>query len=193
MGHRIDSKGYSLVEVLVVVALVGVIATIATMGSDFVQKHRLTAASRELLGDLQKIRQDAMTRSNPALGANSRGFGIRFSSNTTYTTFEFNDCTGDFIYDANGCAGNREEAGTSQKTLPSSVTVTIGDAGDPTGNILIYDRRGMARDNNNWNAVGGGGRTYVLRRAGVAEVRCVTVTPVRIREGRWDGANCNIS
>lgn len=192
MGHRIDNKGFSLIEILVVVALFGVVATIATMGSDFVQKHRLTAASRELLGDLQKIRQDAMTRSDPALGADSRGFGIRFGSNTTYTTFEFNDCSMNFIYDANGCAGNREEAGTSQKTLPSSITVTIRDTVDPPRDILIYDKRGMARDNN-WGLVGAGGITYVLRRAGVAEERCVTVTPVRIREGRWDGANCNIS
>ena len=174
-----SESGFSLIEVLIVIALIGIVAAIATMNSDFVQRHQLTAASRGLYSDLQKIRQDALTRGSVA---NSRGFGIRFASNTSYSTFEFNDADGDFTYDGTG-----EESGAAQKTL-SSVAVTIGDAGDPTNNVLIYDKRGMTRAVN-WSSAGG--RTYVLRATRVSQARCVSVSTVRIREGVWNGASCS--
>lgn len=171
--------GFSLIEMLIVLAIIGIVAAIATMNSDFVQRHQLTAASRGLYSDLQKIRQDALTRGSVA---NSRGFGLRFASNTTYSTFEFNDADGDYTYDGTG-----EESGAAQKTL-SSVTVTIGAAGDPTNNVLIYDKRGMTRAVN-WSSAGG--RTYVLRATRVSQARCVSVSTVRIREGLWNGASCS--
>lgn len=177
-----SERGFSLMEMLIVIALIGTVASILIMNSGFVQRQQLTAASRGLYSDLQKIRQDALTRGSVA---NSRGFGIRFASNASYSIFEFNDADGDFTYDGAG-----EESGAVQKTL-SSVTITIGAAGDPTNNILIYDKRGMTRTVN-WSSAGG--RTYVLRATGgVSQARCVSVSTVRIREGVWNGASCSES
>lgn len=184
MRYITNKNGFTLIEVLVILAIIGVGVTMATMGSDTVKKHRLTAGSRGLLGDLQKIRQDAMTKGSDA---NSRGFGIRFASSNSYATFEFSDINKNFVYDNNG-----EELAGRSETLPASLTVTIGNSADPTGDVLIYDKRGMARDGN-WVQIVAGGKIYVLRLAGVAEVRCILVDPVRIREGTWDGVNCSIS
>lgn len=181
-----NEKGFSLTELLIVVAIMSIVASIAIWGSSSIKNYRLTSASKQLYGDLQKIRVDAMTKSNPSL-ANSRGFGIRFSSNTAYTTFEFNDGDTDFTYDGTG-----EESNTKQFTLPNGVTVTVGDAASPTGNtnIRIYDKKGMMRTDS-WSSATG--ITYVLRLTGVSQVRCVSISTVRIREGVWDGANCTIS
>lgn len=175
-----DVRGFTLVELVVVVGILIVLLTIASLSQDFVQKHRLTAASRELLGDLQKLRHDALTRS---LAADSRGFGLRFASNTSYVIFEFNDADKDFVYDGIG-----EEASQDTRNLPSSITVTIGASGNPAGNTLIYDKRGMPRNTANWTLAAN--RTYVLRHPQVSQARCVSLTPAMIREGYWDGANC---
>lgn len=179
-----NEKGFSLIELLIVVALIAIVAAIAMWGTGSIQGRNLTAASKQLYGDLQKTRIDAMTQS-PS-GANSRGFGIRFVSNTTYTVFEFNDANGDFQY-----AGTGEETNTRQVTLPSGVTVTVGDAGDPTlaANIRIYDKGGMIR-NTSWSIGNTQDIKYVLSLSGVSQKRCVKIETVRIREGVWDGNNC---
>lgn len=176
-----SEKGFSLVELLIVIALVAIVATIALWGSQSVKGHRLTAASKQLYGDLQKIRVDAMTKS-PS-GATSRGFGIRFTSNSAYTAFEFNDTNGDFTY-----AGTGEEANTKDIVLTNGITVTLQDAtSTPTGtnNVLIFNKQGLAK-NYQWSQ---GNRTYVIQLSGVSQIRCVTLDDVRIREGVWNAAS----
>lgn len=177
-----DIRGFTLVEMLTVVAIMAVLVAITVLNSDFTKKSQLGGAARQLKSDIQKLRKDAMTTST---AANGLGFGIRFTANNSYTTFEFNDADTDFVDD-----GGAEETGERQATLSSPVKVTIGDEGDPTGdnNILIYDKRGTLRTNQ-W--VESAVRTYVLKYPGISEAKCIKVEKVSIREGNWDGATCN--
>jgi prepilin-type N-terminal cleavage/methylation domain-containing protein len=82
--------GFTLVEILVAIAIFGILVTLSYSGMEYVRKHRLQSASRELLSDLQRIRQDAITRStqNKSGGTVNGGwFGIRFDSNASYQLF----------------------------------------------------------------------------------------------------------
>lgn len=176
----LSEKGFSLIELLIVIALIAIIAAIATLGSQSYQSRNLVAASEQLYSDMQKIRMDAMTRSSQA---NSRGFGIRFNSSTAYTIFEFNDVNGNFIDDSG------EEVTVKQTTMPSNATVTVNNATDPTGSVRIYDKLGMIRDTA-WNKTA---IIYVVRLAGVSQARCVWLDTVRIREGSWDGVSTCIA
>lgn len=176
---RRDENGFSMVELLIVVALVAIVAAIAMMGSGTYKGRQLNAASRQLYGDLQKIRVDAMTKGDPTL-PNSRGFGIIFTSNLAYRAFEFNDIDTDFSY-----AGTGEEINTTNVTLAGGIAVTLGNAGDPTANVLIFSKQGLAKDFN-WSQ---GSRTYVIRLSGISDARCVDIANVTIREGVWNAAS----
>jgi len=170
-----------MVELLIVVTLVAIVAAIAMMGRETYQGHQLKAASQQLYGDLQKIRVDAMTKSS---AANSRGFGIRFTSGSAYTAFEFNDADNNFT----DAGTTTEETNTRNITLRSGITVTLGDTTTPptgTGNVLIFSKQGLPKDNT-WAQLN---RNYVIQLSGVNQIRCVNIANVSIREGVWNAAS----
>ncbi|MBI3752538.1 MAG: prepilin-type N-terminal cleavage/methylation domain-containing protein [Deltaproteobacteria bacterium] len=175
-----SEKGFSMIEMLLVIAIIMIIAAIAATGSGSYQGRWLRAASQQLYGDLQKTRIDAMTKS---IAANSRGWGIQFDSSSQYTIFEFNDTNGNFDYDSG------EAANARQVTLQTGITVTKQASGDPSGrtNVLMFSRQGLSK-NYKWSSVGN--RTYVLRYSGIADARCLVLDDVRIREGAWNGSEC---
>lgn len=171
----INNRGLSLIEVIVAVAVVGIVSTTAFLGNDFLTKHQIRSASREFYARLQALRQAAMTKGT---ANTSIGHGLRFTSNSSYTIFEFLDVDNDYAYD-----GVAEEAGSSASDLPAGMTVKIKPAVDPTTRPLFYDKRGLSRDEN-WSAVSG--RTYIFAHPKADTPTCVTVSTVRIREGLWD-------
>jgi prepilin-type N-terminal cleavage/methylation domain-containing protein len=199
-----DSSGVTVIELLVAVSIVGIMSVMAVAGVGFIQAQRLNDASRQLLGDFQRIRQKAMTQSNPSVAGGTtklnRGFGIRFVSNTSYVTFEFIDSGATpFTYEV---AEEYEETGkfvagariapTPNAAFPASITVTNGAAGNPTGNVVLYDKRGMIRSSD-WT-IPAQSLTYVLRLpSGSTAPKCILVDPIRIREGTWNGATCAVS
>lgn len=181
-----NTHGFSLIELFVVLVLMGVTTAIAALGYDYVQGHRLKAASQRLFGDLQRLRQEAMTQRTLPPAANSLGFGIRFSPGTglnnadQYILFEFNDLDDNFTYDG----VNEELLPVTTMDLPASVTAkdTAGTLLD-SGDVWIYDPLGIVRTSN-WSSVAG--NTIVISRYGIPQQRCIAIDAVRIREGVWD-------
>ncbi len=180
--NRLD--GFTLIELMIVVALVGIIMSFAVLGFDILQRQSLASATTGFLADLQTVRMNALTKSS---APDSRGFGLRFLTNDSYRIFEFVDNgANNFIYETDDT-----EKVDYEKTLSSGITVTLQAAGTPVGldNALLYDKRGMVRSNT-WSSVTN--RTYVLRHPKVAGAKCVTVSMVRIRGGNWNGTDCDL-
>ncbi|MDT8421528.1 MAG: prepilin-type N-terminal cleavage/methylation domain-containing protein [Desulfuromonadales bacterium] len=179
--HRVTRQdGVTLLELIVVVAVFGVLASIAFLGLDGWHRSRLVAATGTLLADLQTTRMNAMTESSDD---DSRGFGLRFLDNQSYKVFEFVDNgVTDFTYE-----GAAEEVGGYDTEVGNGITITLEESGNPAGvtNALLYDKRGMSRTPN-WSSVAG--RSYVLRHSSLNQARCIAISQVRIREGIWNSS-----
>ena len=171
-------SGLTLLELMIVLTIITILAGLAFLGPGLVQRDRLAEASRTLLADFHNARNNAMTRHS---NANSWGFGIRFDSNRSYVVFEFIDLNGNYRYD-----DPVEELNPRGVTLSSPISITLNAATDPTGEVFIFDRRGILRNIDLSSATG---RTYVLRSPNAAP-RCLSVGMVRIREGGWSAATC---
>jgi type IV fimbrial biogenesis protein FimT len=172
-----SEMGFTILELLIVIALIAILLAIAAMSTGFLDQNRLPAASRQLYSDLQKIRQDALTKST---SNNSMGFGIILSSSNSYTTFEFNDSNTNFTYD-----GSAEQSGPNLRSLPSSITLTVSP---PANSTLLYDKKGIARTTG-WTPAGN--TTFVLTSSASTQSRCVALDATSIREGIWNGTACN--
>lgn len=194
------SRGITLIETLVAVSVVGIMVVLATTGLGYIQAQRVTVASRDFLGDLQRLRQKAMTQSLPLNGSIqlNRGFGIRILSPTSYVTFEFID-TGATLFKYDNSNEEYEETGKVDgggnrippdtiRSMQGDVTATLGDTGNPTGDMILFDKNGLPRGAN-WSIAPV--KVYVLRSPSAStQPRCVQVDQVRVREGTWTGASC---
>lgn len=185
-----NTSGFSLIELMVVVGIIGILVAIAALSTDFIRKERLTSATRELLADLQRARVDGMTTGPTATTGVvpfMRGAGIRLESSSKYVFFFFNDCNENYTYEANGCSGQREEARVNATTLRGTLALKINNlATNPSDNVVIFDRFGSPRaaDGTQITSM----NIIVASSATAGPRKCVMIALNKIREGMWDEA-----
>jgi prepilin-type N-terminal cleavage/methylation domain-containing protein len=180
---RIDrTKGFTLVELIVVIAIVAILVGFTSVGKDIIRRGQVMSTARELLVDIHRARMSAITQEG-------KGFGIRFESPISYVLFKFNDCDNDNSYDADTCEGkSREETIVMRRTIKSDVVLSKTNTANIIDNeILIFDRFGRPRQAN-W---GMGMMTILVRHDHQPGfVQCVTISLNRVREAYWNGSAC---
>lgn len=187
-----NNKGTTLIELAIVLAIIVVVAAFVAIGHGFLSADRIQSASRELFGDLQWIKHSAVTQGSDVAAPQARGFGIRLESNHKYRLFRFNDMNSNFQYD-----GAAEEAflhgetSARQKEIPLPLEMQIKSSGKlvaPQNTILLFDHLGIPRQAN----LSFQQRTIVIHNPDNKDLpkKCISISFNRIREGQWDGSNC---
>jgi prepilin-type N-terminal cleavage/methylation domain-containing protein len=182
-----NEHGMTLMEILIVMVIIGIMSTMASLGYDIVRKQRLSSATRELVADIQQTRVDALT-SSPT-GTTGQGFGIRFVPPTTYVVFTFDDADSSFTYDG---AGSNDEKNPQTHIISSQLSIQI--INNPTYDVLMYDRTGAPHLYTHANpGVLFDGTTDMI--IGIKDLssgitQCISVKTNSIREGVLSGTIC---
>jgi len=175
-------RGVTLIELMLVIAIMAICAGFTSQGMELVRKERVASAARMLYADIQKARVDALTK-------DGNGFGIRLVSQHSYVMFKFDDCNNDSNYDSNTCAnGTREETDIMQRELhPSVVLHKTNISTDVNNDVRIFDRNGIPR-----RSTGGMGGITILvgDNQDAGPIRCISISTTRIRQGFWKGSEC---
>jgi prepilin-type N-terminal cleavage/methylation domain-containing protein len=188
-----QTKGVTLIELVVVLAIVTFLAALAAIGPGFISTEKVRNTSKELLADLQLIRHYAMMQGPDVAASDLRGYGIRFESKNRYRLFRFNDSNQNFFYDgaAEESPLTSGETAVRQRDIPAPLDLKVksGEAlADIKNAIVIFDHLGMPRQAN----LGVQQMSIVIQHPDMGEVakQCITVSYNRIREGAWNGSTC---
>jgi prepilin-type N-terminal cleavage/methylation domain-containing protein len=189
----INHKGITLVELVVVLAILAITTALVTIGPGFVSADRIRSASRELLSDLQWLRHSAMTQGPDFAAPQLRGFGIRLETKNRYRLFRFNDNNGNSMYDGpaeeSPLSSGEPAAKLRDISLPIELKINSGGTlADPGNHVLIFDHLGIPRQPN----LGFQQASFVIQNPDLHEIqkKCISVTFNRIREGVWYGNSC---
>ena len=188
----LNSKGMTLVELLIVLVIITIVTAIAAIGPGFISTERIKSTSRELLADLQYLRQSAMTQGPDNTATALRGFGVRFESANSYHLFRFNDGNSNFIYDdISEEAALPGGSAPRKKDIPVQLKLRIKSGNwleDPRDKVMIFDHHGIPRE----KQMGFQLMSIVIENPDLSDApkKCVSISFNRIREGAWDDQNC---
>jgi Tfp pilus assembly protein FimT len=188
----LNSKGITLVELVIVLVIITIVIAIATVGPGFVGTERIKSTSRELLADLQYLRQSAMTQGPDNTATELRGFGVRFESADSYHLFRFNDGNSNFTYDdTTEEAALPGESAPRKRDIPHQLKLRIKAGNrleDPRDKVIIFDHHGIPRE----KQMGFQLMSIVIENPDLCDApkKCVSISFSRIREGIWDDQDC---
>ncbi|HEX8949260.1 MAG TPA: GspH/FimT family pseudopilin [Dissulfurispiraceae bacterium] len=160
-----NKNGFTLLELLIVITIIGVLAAIATTNfGSWTLKANIEAQIREMYGDLMNAQIRAMST--------NRIHFVDFSG-TQYTITD--DLDGDGTKDSPPA-----DTVIVQRTMKNQITWA-----GKTGASLYFDSRGIA-NNLDTNNVG----TVSLANNSGAVFDCIIITPTRINMGLMNGGAC---
>ncbi len=180
-------RGVTLIEMMIVVVILAILGVMTALSVKYIQQARVSAATRTLIGDIQRARFNAMSQGASATVTNLRGFGIRIVQPKSYVYFAFNDTNNDVLY-----SGAGEEATPMTTTVAANVALSTDNGNNYP--VLVYDKFGLPQryktDGTQMTVFPAPGMVITLTDAGIGYSKCISVTMNTIREGTPSGTTC---
>jgi len=163
-GDRSDCGGFTLVEIMIALAIVGIVVMLATSTfQGMTEKYRVEGETKQMFADLMDARGRAIQR--------NRWFFVRIAS-TGYKTYEDSSPAPD---------GNGPPLDDTADAPVASVTVRHAiNTNLAGGNDFGFNRNGIANDNG----------TIWFTSTTQPDYDCITIKPTRIKMGRFLGGVC---
>jgi prepilin-type N-terminal cleavage/methylation domain-containing protein len=161
-----NNRGFSIVELVVVIGIMGILLSIVTLDFNSMQnKSFIEKQCREFVSDVVSLRMQAMTRKQQHM--------ITINSNNYIFT----------RYTSPADDGLSATSRILNKNSTYTLTDTSGTA--YSGSNIIIDERGFTGSGASF------GQTIVVGPAvSKASVNCVVISNARVNAGKMNGANC---
>ncbi|MFZ3121766.1 MAG: prepilin-type N-terminal cleavage/methylation domain-containing protein [Thermodesulfovibrionales bacterium] len=150
-----NRTGVTLVELIIVLAIIGIVALFVTMDVSWFMRDTRVAESRDrLLADIEDVKLKSLAQvphaivivsatSYKMVKLNDRG---RCSTTTTTACFQDSDCPGGETCDLSYRNFKKDSGETTSDIANSSVTLSTNvKISGPAGNELWFDRKGIPK------------------------------------------------
>ena len=157
---KLARGGFTLMEILIVIVIVGILLTIAAGNFGGVnEKYKVEAETKQLYADLMDVRGRAMQRNRMSF--------VRLSG-TGYATYEDTNTPPD----GNGVWDNTTDSRVANVTVLHTITT------DLPGDAFEFNRNGIA-------SVATG--NILFSSTAKPDYDCITIRPTRIKMGQYLG------
>lgn len=170
MRAKTGQRGFSLVELMIVIAIMGILAAVVTPGiMATIPRYRLRAEARELLINFKKAKMEAVKRNRNVVISFTPGVGDLGGYQMCVDTDNDNDCIVECV-NINTPNDNLPDCIVEQR-MPKNVQLV---AGVPAFNPAGYSFKGLPLGAANQNVklkTSDGSREYTLTGSAAGNVR----------------------
>lgn len=167
--HMYDARGFSLVELVVIIAIMGTLLSIATLNfNEWMVKNRVEAQIRQMASDFSQLRVRAFTmKQRHSITVNKESYVFR-----SYSSESENLSSG----------GSVVSVGVQNTTVQFPFKKSSGSYYG--GEVFEIDSRGMSTSDV--------GKIFLEYRSGVTPaLDCLTIHTLRINPGKKNGSDCD--
>lgn len=145
MNKRINNKGFSLVELIVAVLILGIVSGGAIMGFSVVYNARVSAASKIVMSQMKKARSTAMSLENSNIntdGTTAVYLELLVKNNDVYADIYSSDGTSSKLLSSEKVSNDKIKYTLCNHVSTMATPLVIGDGSSNYDIVRIYYKKG---------------------------------------------------